>query len=39
MLYVHQTLFIYQLGRQEDHISQKPLQLGGTNDWILGIKM
>lgn len=38
MLCVHQTLFIYQLGKQEDHTSQKSLQLVGVNGWILGSK-
>lgn len=41
MLYGHQTIYLYQLSSQEDHISQKPLQVGGANDWDLsmGIKM
>lgn len=39
MLCVHQTPFIYQGGRQEDHFFQKLLQLGGANDWILSRKM
>ena len=31
-------LFSYQLGRQEDRISQKILQLGRANAWVLSSK-
>lgn len=37
--YMFTKLFIYQLSRQEDHISQKPLQVGGANDLDLGMSI